>query len=380
MGHLAPIYQTSTFIYESAEKAMEVFEGRAQAYIYSRWHNPTVDAVERKLAALEGFGLDMEVSALVFSSGMAAISSMLGALLQSGDKLLTSGNIYGTTHELLDVKLLPQGIESVYTDLADLDQVESHLQKDPTIQLVYVETPTNPTISIYDLEALANLAHGYDALLAVDNTFCSPYIQQPFKWGADHVVHSATKFLNGHGTALGGAWLSTHTEFLKTKGWQMRKLYGGNSNALEAWLLNNGIKTLPLRMEKHTANAQDLANWLDGHAAVERVLYPGLQDHPGYEIAQKQMRIPGGMLAFELKGGLEAGKRLMNKIQFCTLTASLGTPDTLISHPASMTHIKVPKEKREKAGITDGLIRLSVGLESVEDIRVDLEQALDGKG
>lgn len=375
-SHLPPIYQSSTFIYESAEKAMDVFEGKEQAYIYSRWHNPTVDAVERKIAALEGFELDMEIKALMFSSGMAAISSMFGALLKSGDKLLTSGNIYGTTVELLTARLSPQGIESLFIDLTNLDQVENTLKAHPAIKLLYVETPTNPTITIYDLEELAKLAHSYDVQLAVDNTFSSPYIQQPFRWGADHVVHSATKYLNGHGTALGGIWLSHHTEFLKTKGWQMRKLYGGNSNALEGWLLNNGLKTLPLRMEKHSANAMDLALWLQEQPQVSRVFYAGLTDHPSHEIAKKQMRLYGGMLAFELKGGLEAGKRFMNKIEFCSLTSTLGTPDTLVTHPASMTHIKVPKAQRVSAGITDGLIRMSVGLEHVEDIRKDLIQAI----
>ena len=383
-SHILPIHQTSTFLYPSAQEAMAVFRGEQDAYIYSRWSNPTVEAVERKLAMLEGYGLGannkpLPLKALLFSSGMAAISSMLQAVVQPGGRILTSGNIYGTTVELMQVPLQDHGIETIFTDLHDLEATEQMLKQEDAIQLLYVETPTNPTIEIYDLQALADLAHTYGAKLAVDNTFSSPYLQQPFRWGADFVVHSTTKYLNGHGTALGGVWLGKDIEFMSTKGWQMRKLFGGNSNAQEAWLLNNGLKTLPLRMQQHCANAAQLADWLHNHPAVAKVNYAGLPDHAGHELATLQMRDYGGMVSFELKGGLEAGKQMMDKITFCSLTSTLGTPDTLITHPASMTHVKVPAEQREAYGITDGLIRMSVGLEALEDIQADLAQALKFK-
>lgn len=382
-AHILPIHQTSTFLYPSAQEAMAVFRGEQDAYIYSRWSNPTIEAVERKIALLEGYGLGhaaepLPLKALLFSSGMAAISALLQAVVQPGGRILTSGNIYGTTVELMQVPLLAQGIETIFTDLHNLAAVEQLLQQEESIQLIYVETPTNPTIEIYDLQALADLAHLYGAQLAVDNTFSSPYLQQPFRWGADYVVHSTTKYLNGHGTALGGVWLGKDIDFMATKGWQMRKLFGGNSNAQEAWLLNNGIKTLPLRMQQHCGNAAQLAEWLQDHPAIANVNYAGLPDHAGHELATLQMRDYGGMISFELKGGLKAGKQMMDKIQFCSLTSTLGTPDTLITHPASMTHVKVPAEQREAYGINDGLIRMSVGLESLEDIQADLAQAMEG--
>lgn len=381
-AHILPIHQTSTFLYPSASEAMAVFRGEQSAYIYSRWSNPTVAAVERKIAMLEGYGLGDEhgilpLQALLFSSGMAAISAMLQAVVKPGGRILTSGNIYGTTIELMQVPLQSYGIETIFTNLHDLDAVEQLLQQEPSIQLLYVETPTNPTIAIYDLQALADLAHTYGAKLAVDNTFSSPFLQQPFRWGADFVVHSTTKYLNGHGTALGGVWLGKDLDFMATKGWQMRKLFGGNSNAQEAWLLNNGLKTLPLRMRQHCHTAGILAEWLQEHPAIAKVNYAGLPDHAGHELATTQMRDFGGMISFELKGGLAAGIQMMDKIQFCNLTSTLGTPDTLITHPASMTHVKVPAIQREAFGITDGLIRISVGLEALEDIQADLAQAME---
>lgn len=380
-AHILPIHQTSTFIYPSARDAMAVFRGEKSSFIYSRWSNPTIAAVEHKLALLEGYGLGdgqdaMPLKALLFSSGMAAISAMLQAVVPPGGHIVTSGNIYGTTVELMQHPLRAQGITTTMTDLHRLEEVEKIL-KENTTHLIYVETPTNPTIDIYDLAALAALAHKYHAKLAVDNTFSSPYLQQPFKWGADFVVHSTTKYLNGHGTALGGVWLGKDIPFMTTKGWQMRKLFGGNSNAQEAWLLNNGLKTLPLRMEQHCRNARSLALWLQQHPAVAQVHYAGLPSHQGHALAGRQMRDFGGMISFVLKGGLEAGKKMMDKIKFCSLTSSLGTPDTLITHPASMTHVKVPAAQREQFGITDGLIRMSVGLESVEDIQEDLAQAME---
>ncbi len=380
-AHILPVYQTSTFVYESPEKIMDVFRGKGKAYVYSRWANPTVDAVERKIAALEAHGLkkdgkELPLKALLFSSGMAAISALFMSALKPGEKILTSGNIYGTTVELLNTLMHNHGIESVYIDLSDKSAVEDALEEDAMIRMIYCESPSNPTVKIYDLSMLSELAHRHGATLAVDNTFSSPYLQQPFRWGADYVVHSTTKYLNGHGTALGGILLSADAGFMEEKAWKMRKILGGNSNALEAWLLNNGLKTLPLRMEKHCSNAARLATFLESQRAVEKVHYAGLESNPDYFLAKKQMRLPGGVLSFELKGGLRAGIRFMKHIRFCTLTSTLGTPDTLITHPASMTHVSVPKAQRQANGIGDGLIRMSVGLENADDIKNDLERAL----
>ena len=375
-SHTLPIYASSTFIYPNAEQAMSVFRGEADAYIYSRWGNPTVDAVEKKIAALEGFNTDMELSAKMFSSGMAAISSLFMATLKPGDTIITHRNIYGTTTELMNVLLKDLNIKTVFADLKNMNQLEEQLKNDPSIKMAYVETPANPTIECFDLKAISKKVREYDVLLAVDNTFATPYLQQPFKFGADFVVHSTTKFLNGHGTALGGVIVGKDKEFMKVNGWRIRKLLGGNSNPFEAWLLNNGLKTLPLRMDKHTANAKSIAEFLKNHPAVSKVNYSGLPDHPDHKLAKKQMYDFGGMLSFELKGGLNAGIALMNNIKFCTLTASLGTPDTLIQHPASMTHVQVPKEQREAGGITDGLIRLSIGIEDAKDVMEDLDAAM----
>ncbi len=380
-AHILPIYQTSTFVYESPEKIMEVFRGKGEAYVYSRWANPTVDAVERKIAALEAHGLQkdakaLSLKALLFSSGMAAISALFMAALKPGEKILTSGNIYGTTVELLNTLMHSHGIETVYRDLSNESAIEGALSEDKKIRMIYCESPSNPTVRIYDLAMLSELAHRHGATLAVDNTFSSPYLQQPIRWGADYVLHSTTKYLNGHGTALGGILLSADARFMEEKAWKMRKLLGGNSNAMEAWLLNNGLKTLPLRMDKHCDNAARLATFLESHRSVEKVHYAGLDSHPDYFLAKKQMRLPGGVLGFELKGGLRAGIRFMKHIRFCTLTSTLGTPDTLITHPAGMTHVSVPKAQRQANGIGEGLIRMSVGLEHVNDIKADLERAL----
>ncbi len=380
-AHILPIYQTSTFVYESPEKIMDVFRGHGEAYVYSRWANPTVDAVERKIAALESYGIkengsELKAGALLFSSGMAAISALFLSVLKPGEKVLTGGNIYGTTVELLNTVLSSHDMKPLYRDLSDLDAVRESLEKDSSIRMVYVESPNNPTVNVYDLEGLSALAKEFGAVLAVDNTFSSPYLQQPFRWGADFVVHSATKYLNGHGTALSGVLLGRDADFIKKEAWKIRKLLGGNSNAMEAWLLNNGIKTLPLRMEKHCSNAAQLAAFLESHRAVERVNYAGLQSHPDYFLAKKQMRLPGAVVSFDLKGGLRSGIRFMKHIRFCTLTSTLGTPDTLITHPASMTHVSVPKAQRLAAGIGDGFIRMSVGIENVDDIKADLERAL----
>lgn len=376
-SHIQPIYASSTFVYPGAQAAMDVFQGKEQAYIYSRWDNPSYQLVERKVAQLETYGSDTQASALLFSSGMAAISAAIMSLgLKPGDSILAQGDLYGTTTEMLNVIMQQQGVKLQVADLTQTDQVELLISKDDTIKLMYIETPANPTLTCYDLAALAKLAKTHHVKTIVDNTFATPYLQRPLLQGIDMVVHSATKFLNGHGNALGGLVVGTDTDHMAQKVWQMRKLLGGNASAFDAFLLNNGLKTLVLRMDQHNRNAQQVAEFLHTHPAVSKVNYPGLPDHPSHALANKQMSGFGGSLSFELKGGLQAGIKMMDAVRQCVLTASLGTVDTLIQHPASMTHVKVPKEQRERYGISDGLIRLSVGIELVDDIVADLDQAM----
>ncbi|MFN4313152.1 MAG: trans-sulfuration enzyme family protein [Chitinophagaceae bacterium] len=375
-AHLVPIYASSTYVFDTAEQGMRRFSGQEEGFIYSRWGNPTMTEAEEKIAALETLGLDFPVKGILHASGMAAISSLLLAALKSGDKILTHFSLYGGTEELLHRVLPPLGIEGVIADLRDPNNAEEILNKDSSIRLLYIETPANPTIQCVDIEVLTSIAKRKGILVVCDNTFATPYLQQPFKYGVDFVVHSTTKFLNGHGTAIGGIVLGRDLEWMNTRMTKVHRLLGGNSNGFDAFLLINGIKTLELRMERHCANAVRIASFLETDPAVARVNYTGLASHPDYELAKKQMRHAGAMLSFELKGGLEAGVAFMNRLQMCVRTVSLGTCDTLLSHPASMTHYGVPKELREKYGITDGLIRMNVGIEQAEDIMNDLEQAL----
>ncbi len=374
--HSAPIYTSSTYIYESAEKAQQVFRGEEQAYIYARWSHPNAELVESKLVKLETLGLDVKAKALVFSSGMAAISALFQSVLKPGDALLAQGNIYGTAVDYFNHYTDLFKVEVVYADFGDTAALEKVLKSKKNVKLLYAETPSNPTLNCYDLKLLANLAHKHGAQMAVDNTFASPYLQQPFKFGVDFIVHSATKYLNGHGTALSGFLAGRNVKFMESEVWKVRKINGSICSPFDAWLLNVGMKTLSIRMDKHCENAMLIARYLQKHKAVAFVNYLGLKEHADHALAKKQMKNYGGVLSFELKGGYKAGEKLMKKIKFCKLTASLGTIDTLIQHPASMSHSFVPKKQREEYGITDGLIRVSVGLEDVEDILQDLEQAL----
>lgn len=376
IAHTPPIYASSTFIYESPEKAMSVFRGEQEAYIYGRWGHPNADLAEKKIAALECFDTGQQASACLFSSGMAAISAVFSSVLKPGDAVIAQGNIYGTTVELLDNLIQRNGIRVLYADLHDLNSLKTLARNTNQLKLIYAETPSNPTISCYDLSAISNIAHDQNTLLAVDNTFATPYLQQPFRFGVDIIVHSTTKFLNGHGTAIGGIVISRDKNFMKEGIWKTRKLMGAIVSPFDAWLLNNGLKTLSLRMERHSDNAKAVADFLASHPAVSKVNYLGHASHPDHALSKVQMRTAGGVLSFELQGGIEAGISLMQKIKFCTLTASVGTTDTLIQHPASMTHFNMPKEQRLQYGITDGLIRLSVGIENAEDIIEDLRQGL----
>lgn len=375
-AHLVPIYASSTYVFDDAEQGMRRFSGKEEGYIYSRWGNPTMNEAEEKIAALETFGLNIEVKGILHASGMAAISTLMLGTLKPGDKILTHFSLYGGTEELVS-KILPAfGITAIIADLRDLQKAEDILKSDTAIKMMYLETPANPTIQCVDLEELCKMAKQHSLLVACDNTFATPYLQQPFKFGADFIVHSTTKFLNGHGTAIGGILLGKDLELMKTKMTKVHRTLGGNSNAFDAFLLIQGIKTLEVRMERHCHNAMEVAHYLESHPAVAKVNYTGLPSHPDHYTAMKQMRHPGAMLSFELKDGLQAGINFMNKLKMCVRTVSLGTCDTLLSHPASMTHYSVPKEEKEKYGITDGLIRMNVGIENLQDIITDLNQAL----
>lgn len=381
-AHLTPIYASSTFVYDEAEQGMRRFSGEEEGYIYSRWGNPNFTEAENKIAALEAFGLKdssgnpLRLKAFLHASGMAALTTLMISNLKKGDKILTHYSLYSGLEELITKILPPLGIDSVIVDLRDLNQAVEAIKTHPQIKLMYLETPANPTIQCVDLEELTKIAHSHNLLVAVDNTFATPYLQQPFRYDVDYVFHSTTKFLNGHGTALGGVLLGRDLEKMNGPVKKTYRVLGVNSNPFDAFLLNLGMKTLELRMERHCSNAMKVAEFLNSHPAVAKVNYAGLSSHPDYRVAQKQMKHPGGMLSFEMKNGLQAGIDFMNKLQMCIRTVSLGTAETLLCHPASMTHFATPRENREKYGITDGLIRMSVGLENAEDILNDLEQAL----
>lgn len=376
-AHITPIYASSTYIFDTAEQGMRRFSGEEEGFIYSRWGNPTIFEAEEKIVALETFGLGIEAKAILHSSGMAAISTLLLATLKPGDKIITHYSIYGGTDELL-TKILPSfGITAIIADLRDLNKAKELIKADKAIRMMYLETPANPTLQCVDLEELSRIAKQKGLLVACDNTFASPYLQQPFRYDIDFIVHSTTKFLNGHGTAIGGVLLGKDIELMKTKVTKIHRLLGGNSNPFDAFLLIQGIKTLEVRMERHCHNAMEVAGFLEENNAVAKVNYTGLTSHPDHYTAIKQMRHPGAMLSFELKKGLQAGIDFMNKLKMCVRTVSLGTCDSLLSHPASMTHYSVAKEEREKYGITDGLIRMNVGIENIQDIITDLGQALN---
>ena len=376
-AHQVPIYASSTYVFDDAEQGMRRFSGQEEGYIYSRWGNPTMTEAEEKITALETFGLNIEAKGILHSSGMAAISTLMLATLKPGDKIITHYSLYGGTNELVN-KILPGfNITAIIADLRDLNTAKEILKADPAIRMMYLETPANPTIQCVDLAELSNMAKQYNCIVAVDNTFATPYLQQPFQYDVDFVVHSTTKFLNGHGTAIGGILLGKDIEFMKTTATKVHRLLGGNSNPFDAFLLIQGIKTLEVRMERHCHNAMEVANFLELHPAIAKVNYTGLASHPDHYVAMKQMRHPGAMLSFELKNGLQGGIDFMNKLEMCIRTVSLGTCDSLLSHPASMTHYSVPKEEKEKYGITDGLIRMNVGIENLPDIIADLDQALN---
>lgn len=364
-----PIYQTSTFKFESADHGGALFAGKQKGYIYTRMQNPTIEAMEDAVAVLEG-----GYKSLGCASGMAAIHTVFASLLQAGDHVVCSKSVYGPTNTLLATVLSKFNIESTFVNTSDTNKVEEAIKANTKI--IYVETPGNPTLETTDLEAVANLAHKHNAKLVVDNTFMSPILQRPFDFGTDIIVHSMTKFLNGHADVVAGIIIvkddETYLHFRKTL-----NQIGGVIDPFNSFLVHRGLKTLAIRMKKHSENAIIIAEFLESHPKVEWVRFPGLKSFPNYDIAQKQHKAPGGMISFELKSGLEAGKILMNSVELCQLAVSLGGVESLIQHPASMTHLTMGKEARESAGITDGLVRLSVGIEHVDDIISDLTRALE---
>ncbi len=381
-AHITPIYATSTFTFDTAQQGMERFAGDDKSRIYSRWGNPTFTAAEKIIEALESFGITnpngtpLQLKALLHASGQAAMTTLFMSNLKAGDALLSHYSLYGGTYELFLKVLADAGISTIIADLRDLTIVQEMIEKNPAIKMVHIETPANPTIQCVDIAAVTAIARHHGLLVSVDNTFATPYLQQPFKYGVDFVFHSTTKFLNGHGTSIGGVLLGKDIELMNTRVWKWHVLLGGNSNPFDAFLLINGMKTLEVRMDRHCSNAVLVAEYLCQHPAIAQVNYVGLASHPDHATSLKQMKHPGALMSFEVKGGLTAGKKFIDRLQMCVRAISLGTVDTLISHPASMSHKGVSKEERLKFGITDGLVRLSVGIEYINDILADFDQAL----
>ena len=371
-GTLAmPIYQTSTFIFDSAEQGGRRFALEEAGYIYTRLGNPTTTVLEDKIAALEE-----GEAAVATSSGMGAISSTLWTVLKAGDHIVTDKTLCGCTFALMCHGFTRFGIDVTFVDTSNLDEVKNAMKENTRV--VYLETPANPNLKIVDIEALAKIAHtNPNTLVIVDNTFATPYMQKPLTLGADIVVHSVTKYINGHGDVIAGLVITNKALADQIRFIGLKDMTGAVLGPQDAYYIIRGMKTFEIRMERHCKNARKVVEFLNNHPKIERVYYPGLETHPGYEIAKKQMKDFGAMISFELKGGFEAGKTLLNSLKLCSLAVSLGDTETLIQHPASMTHSPYTKEEREAAGITDGLVRLSVGLENVEDIIADLEQGLE---
>lgn len=366
---VTPIYQTSTFAFRNAQEGADRFAGKAEGYIYTRIGNPTIGAFEEAMAQLEGGAMGIATS-----SGMSAVTTAYLSLLGAGDHVVSQASVYGPSRVFLEKHMSRFGVESTFVDPTDPANIRAAIR--PNTKLIYVESPGNPSMHLTDLAAAAELAHAHGARLVVDNTFASPFLQQPLSLGADVVLHSITKFINGHADVVGGVLVAREAEVGK----QLRAMMvmsGCNMDPHQAWLVSRGLKTLSLRVERAQASAQVLAPWLQRHPKVASVNYIGLPDHPQFTLMQRQMKGPGAMISFELKGGIEAGRRLMDAVKLATLAVSLGGVETLISHPASMTHASMGQEAREASGISDGLVRYAVGIETVEDLIADLAQALD---
>ncbi len=364
-----PIYQTSTFKFKDADHGARLFAGEEEGYIYTRIGNPTIRALEKNIASLEN-GFD----GIATSSGMGAVSTVYMTFLGAGKHVVCSASVYGPSRGLLEKDFSRFGVEATFVHTSDLEAVKNAIKENTA--LIYIETPANPTMEVTDIEEVAKIAHAHNIPLVVDNTFSTPYLQKPLDLGADVVLHSVTKFINGHADIVGGILIAKDKEIYEKLRHTMAYI-GVNMDPHQAYLVLRGVKTLSLRVEKAQQNAMKIAEFLANHPKVAWVNYPGLSSHPQYDIIKKQMKGPGTMLSFGLKGGLEARKKLMNNVKLILLAVSLGGVESLIQHPASMTHAAVPKEEKLKAGITDDLVRLSVGIEDVEDLIADLKQALD---
>ncbi|MCK9203071.1 MAG: aminotransferase class I/II-fold pyridoxal phosphate-dependent enzyme [Bacteroidales bacterium] len=365
---IMPIYQTSTFAFESADHGAACFAGESDGYIYTRIANPTVRDLEKTVALLEN-GYD----GVGCSSGMAAVTTVYMSYLGAGKHIVSHNAVYGPSRAIIEGTFSKFGVESTYVDTTDLEQVKAAIR--PNTALIYLETPANPTIGISDIPAICKLAHQHNIPVCVDNTFCSPYLQKPLDLGADIVLHSMTKFLNGHADIIGGIIIAkTEADYKKVRSTMV--ISGCNMDPHQAFLTRRGLKTMALRIDRAQENAMRVAEFLEAHPKVAWIMYPGLRSHPQFELGKKLMSGPGAMMSFGLKGGLDAGKKLMDNVQLCVLAVSLGGIETLIQHPASMTHSKLSKAAKKEGGISDELVRLSVGIEEADDIIADLEQAL----
>ena len=368
-GSLAtPLYQTSTFIFDTAKQGANRFAGDEQGYIYGRLGNPTVTQLEQRVAAME----NMEAAAAT-ATGMGAVSGALLANLQAGDHLISSKAVYGCSFALMSHMLTKFGIEVTFVDMTDPSNIEKHIKENTKV--VFLETPINPNLVVLDLAAIGSICKKHKILSIVDNTFLTPVLQQPGQFGIDIVVHSATKYLNGHGDVVAGIICGSQENITDIKLTVLKDI-GATMSPHDAWLIMRGIKTLPLRMERHCSNAQAIAEYLESHDKIQHIYYPGLKSHDGYKYIGTQMKAAGGVIAFEIKGGVDDGERFINKMQLFSIAVSLGDAESLIQHPASMTHSPYTQEERLEAGISDSLIRISVGLENVEDLILDLKQAL----
>ena len=365
---VTPIYQTSTFRFKNADHGAACFAGEDPGYIYTRIGNPTINALEVTLAKLEN-----AARCVVVSSGMAAVNTVYMAFLKAGDHIVSTDAVYGPSRVVMEKWWSRFGVESTYVDTTNLENIEKAIR--PNTKMLYLETPTNPTIAITDIKKASKIAHKHNMIVVVDNTFCSPVLQRPLDLGADVVLHSMTKFLNGHADIVAGAVMVKTDELDKIVRPTMVNL-GCNMDPTQAYMVIRGLKTLSIRVKKQQESAQKIAEWLEKHPKVASVSYPGLPSHPQYELGKQQMDGPGSLISFELKGGIDAGKKLMENTHLILLAVSLGGVESLISHPASMTHSKMSKEARLSSGITDGLVRFAVGIEDFEDIQADLEQAL----
>ena len=367
LEHSVPLYLTSSFVFEDAEDMRASFAEEKDRNIYSRYSNPNTNEFINKVCKMEG-----AEAGFAFASGMAAVYSTFAALLQSGDHIVSSSSVFGATHSLF-VNYFPKwNIETTYFDINNPETIESCIKQNTKI--LFAESPTNPAVDIIDLELLGAIAKKHNLILIIDNCFATPYIQQPIKWGAHLVVHSATKLMDGQGRVLGG--ITVGDADLIQKIYLFSRLTGPSLSPFNAWVLSKSLETLAIRLDRHCENALKVAAFLESHPQVNKVKYPFLKSHPQYEIAKKQMKLGGNIVAFEIKGGIDAGRAFLDKIKLCSLSPNLGDTRTIVTHPASTTHSKLSVDERLAVSITDGLVRVSVGLETVEDVIADLQQAL----